>query len=58
MAATLSREASFTYTLLPFVDDPFFSRGVAPSTVATLKSRERQQAARSRRRISRNIRRC
>ena len=37
IASTLSREASFTYRLLPFVDDPFFSRGVAPSTIAALK---------------------
>ena len=43
LASTLSREASFTYTLLPFVDEPFFARGVAPSTIATLKSQERQQ---------------
>jgi len=43
LASTLSREASFTYTLLPFVDDPFFSRGVAPSTIATLKGAERRQ---------------
>jgi imidazolonepropionase-like amidohydrolase len=43
LASTLSREASFTYTLLPFVDEPFFSRGVAPSTIVTLKSKERRQ---------------
>jgi hypothetical protein len=43
LASTLSREASFTYRLLPFVDDPFFSRGVAPSTIAALKSPERQE---------------
>jgi imidazolonepropionase-like amidohydrolase len=43
LASTLSREASFTYKVLPFVDDPFFARGVAPSTIATLKSDERQQ---------------
>lgn len=43
IASTLSREASFTYKLLPFVDDPFFSRGVAPATIAALKSPERQQ---------------
>ena len=42
LASTLSREASFTYQLLPFVDDPFFLRGVAPSTIAALKSPERQ----------------
>ena len=43
LASTLSREASFTYQLLPFVDDPFFSRGVAPETIAALKAPERQQ---------------
>jgi imidazolonepropionase-like amidohydrolase len=43
MAATLSREASFTYTELPFVNDPFFSRGVAPAVIAELKSPERQK---------------
>ena len=42
MAATLSREASFTYTLLPFVDDPFFARGVTPGVIAALKSPERR----------------
>jgi imidazolonepropionase-like amidohydrolase len=43
LASTLSREASFTYKLLPFVDDPFFSRGVEPSTIEALKSTERQE---------------
>jgi imidazolonepropionase-like amidohydrolase len=43
VSATLSREASFTYKLLPFVDDPFFSRGVTPQVLAELKSPERQQ---------------
>lgn len=42
LASTLSREASFTYKLLPFVDDPFFVRGVAPATIDALKSPERQ----------------
>lgn len=41
MAATLSREASFTYTMLPFLDDPFFSRGVTPEVLAELRSPER-----------------
>ena len=41
MAATLSREASFTYTLLPFVDDPFFARGVTPEVIADLRNPER-----------------
>jgi imidazolonepropionase-like amidohydrolase len=43
IASTLSREASFTYRLLPFVDDPFFSRGVLPSTIAALKDPARQE---------------
>jgi len=43
MAATLSREASFTTTLLPFVDDPFFARGVTPEVIAALKSPERRK---------------
>jgi imidazolonepropionase-like amidohydrolase len=41
MAATLSREASFTYTTLPFLNDPFFSRGVTPEVLAELRSPER-----------------
>lgn len=43
MAATLSREASFTYKKLPFLQDSFFSRAVSPATVAALESPERQQ---------------
>ena len=43
MAATLSREASFTYTKLPFLQDPFFTRAVSPATIAALESPERQQ---------------
>jgi imidazolonepropionase-like amidohydrolase len=43
IAATLSREASFTYDLLPFVDDPFFARGVTPETIAQLKDPARRQ---------------
>jgi len=43
MAATLSREASFTYTKLPFLDDPFFNRSITPAALATLASPERQQ---------------
>jgi imidazolonepropionase-like amidohydrolase len=38
LAATLSREASFTYSKLPFMDDPFFTRALDPSTVAALSS--------------------
>jgi imidazolonepropionase-like amidohydrolase len=40
MAATLTREASmfFYAETPPFADDPFFTRGVSPSVVQTLKS--------------------
>jgi len=43
IAATLSREASFTYTTLPFLDDPFFSRGVTPAVLTELRSPARAQ---------------
>jgi imidazolonepropionase-like amidohydrolase len=43
MAATLSREASFTYATLPFVNDPFFARGVTPAVLAELGSAARAQ---------------
>jgi len=43
MAATLSREASFTYATLPFLNDPFFSRGVTPTVLTQLASPERAQ---------------
>ncbi len=47
MAATLSREASFAYPKLPFVDDPFFFRGVTPEVRARLKSPAFQEKAKA-----------
>jgi imidazolonepropionase-like amidohydrolase len=44
MSATLSREAGFAYPRLPFLNDPFFSRGVSPQVVAELSSAERERA--------------
>jgi len=38
LAETLSREASFTYAKLPFLNDPFFTRSVSPSTLEELSS--------------------
>ncbi len=38
MAETLSREASFTYTRLPFLDDPFFNRSISPDVLQVLAS--------------------
>jgi imidazolonepropionase-like amidohydrolase len=43
LAATLSREASFTYAKLPFLDDPFFNRAVSPATIQALASPERHK---------------
>jgi imidazolonepropionase-like amidohydrolase len=41
MAQTLSREASFTYARLPFLDDPFFNRAVSPQVLQELASQQR-----------------
>jgi len=41
MAETLSREASFTYTRLPFLDDPFFNRSISPQVLQELASPQR-----------------
>ena len=38
LAETLSREASFTYSTLPFLKDAFFTRAIAPSTLEILSS--------------------
>lgn len=45
LAATLSREAAFAYSRLPFLDDPFFHRGVSPDVRKRLKSDETQREA-------------
>lgn len=47
VAATLSREASFTTDMLPFVDDPFFARAVRPSVIEELKSDARRARLRA-----------
>jgi len=41
IAETLSREASFTYAKLPFLDDPFFNRSIAPPVLQELASPQR-----------------
>jgi imidazolonepropionase-like amidohydrolase len=41
LAETLSREASFTYTRLPFLDDPFFNRSIPPPVLQELASPQR-----------------
>lgn len=47
VAATLSREYSFAYAKLPFVNDPFFTRSVPPDVEKTLTdpARDKQLAA-------------
>lgn len=37
VAATLSREASYAYRPLPFLDDPFFTKGVSAAELKLLK---------------------
>lgn len=41
LAETLSREASFTYTKLPFLDDSFFDRSLPPQVLQDLASPQR-----------------
>jgi imidazolonepropionase-like amidohydrolase len=43
LAETLSREASFTYATLPFLNDPFFTRSISPSTLEALRSQQYAQ---------------
>jgi imidazolonepropionase-like amidohydrolase len=38
LAATLSREASFTYTKLPFLNEPFFAHALDQSTIQALSN--------------------
>jgi imidazolonepropionase-like amidohydrolase len=47
VAATLSREYSFAYSKLPFVNDPFFTRAVTPDVEKTLTdpARDKQLAS-------------
>jgi imidazolonepropionase-like amidohydrolase len=48
VAATLSREASFVCeTNADFANDPFFTRGVSPDVVKTLKTAQYQKTIRS-----------
>ena len=44
MTATLSREAAYSYAVLPFLEDPFFTRGVSPGTLKVLRSPAHEKA--------------
>jgi imidazolonepropionase-like amidohydrolase len=43
MASTLSREIAYASAILPYLQDPFFVRGVTPGTLAFLRSPEREK---------------
>lgn len=47
VAATLSREYSFAYSKLPFVNDPFFTRAISPDVekILTDPARDKQLAS-------------
>lgn len=43
-ASTLSREIVYSMAVMPWINDPFFTRGVTPGTIAALRSPEREKA--------------
>ncbi len=43
VSGTLSREMAYSLAIMPWLQDPFFTRGVTPGTVTALKSRDRQK---------------
>ena len=42
-SATLSREASYSWAIMPFLEDPFFERGVSQQTLDLLRSPGREK---------------
>ncbi|HWA70083.1 MAG TPA: amidohydrolase family protein [Rhizomicrobium sp.] len=44
VSATLSREMAYSLAIMPWLQDPFFTRGVTPGTLMVLKSMAREQA--------------
>jgi imidazolonepropionase-like amidohydrolase len=44
VSPTLSREMAYSLAIMPWLNDPFFTRGVTPGTLAALKSMSREQA--------------
>lgn len=44
MSSTLSREIVYSMAIMPWINDPFFTRGVTPGTLAALRSPEREKA--------------
>jgi imidazolonepropionase-like amidohydrolase len=44
VSATLSREMAYSLAIMPWLNDPFFTRGVTPGTLKALKSTDREKA--------------
>ena len=44
VSATLSREMAYSLAIMPWLNDPFFTRGVTPGTLAALKGDTREKA--------------
>jgi imidazolonepropionase-like amidohydrolase len=44
VSATLSREMAYSLAIMPWLNDPFFTRGVTPGTLTALKSDSREKA--------------
>jgi imidazolonepropionase-like amidohydrolase len=43
VSATLSREMAYSLAVMPWLQDPFFTRGVTPETLTALKSMDREK---------------
>ena len=44
VSPTLSREMAYSLAIMPWLNDPFFTRGVTPGTLTALKSMDREKA--------------
>jgi imidazolonepropionase-like amidohydrolase len=44
VSATLSREMAYSLAIMPWLNDPFFTRGVTPGTLKALKGTDREKA--------------
>jgi imidazolonepropionase-like amidohydrolase len=44
VSATLSREMAYSLAIMPWLNDPFFTRGVTPGTLTSLKGMDREKA--------------
>jgi imidazolonepropionase-like amidohydrolase len=44
VSATLSREMAYSLAIMPWLNDPFFTRGVTPETLTALKGVDREKA--------------